>query len=104
MSKELDLLLRAIATAPTPLFPVRELAALMFLAEKRGAILSRDLARDLGIPKPSLSRLMDKLGTAKLAARKHGGQDGRDCWIEITPAGRDFVARLRAPSTERQAA
>lgn len=105
MSAEFAFLLRAIEHSPSNHgVTARHLAALIHLSEQRSAIRSCDLATALGIPKPSVTRLMQFLGMLHLTKRRHGVRDGRDCWVEITPEGRELVAKLLPNREQARAA
>lgn len=54
-----------------------------------------DLARELGVPRYEVSRVLAALDTLGAVTRARGGADGRGVIVRITPAGRErWVAAL----------
>lgn len=93
MSAAKALVLGAIKHMPVAVVTVRHLAALMVLGEHIKPIQHRRLAAEIGIPKPSLTRIMIGLKRAGLAKGERSG-DQRDMWFTITPAGSDLLAKI----------
>lgn len=60
-----------------------------------GARRLTDMARAEGITQPAMSQLVDRLERDGLARRTQGRGDRRVTRVEITPEGRDLVARHR---------
>lgn len=89
-------ILRAMRELPS-YTTIRSLAALMVLSAQPGPIRTRDLARFIGIPKPSITRLTDHLRHAGLVEKSRAiraGGDLRDCWVSLTDKGRRVVRDL----------
>jgi DNA-binding MarR family transcriptional regulator len=64
-----------------------------------------DLAADLGVAKPVISRALDTLAGLGLLGRRRDVDDRRKVFVERTREGQAFVdahARLMAPATARQ--
>lgn len=63
----------------------------------------RELAAAIGITKGPVSRLVERLLTKKLIARRADDVDGRAQLVRLTPAGRALVPRLAALADENDA-
>lgn len=96
MRAYLNLLIRVIATCPDPKITVRTLTILIYLTGQRFPVRSRDLARALDLPKPTVSRLIRALARIDFIEFGKGDKDQRDCWVSPTEKGRAFVASLSA--------
>lgn len=58
-------------------------------------VRQKELAASVGIEGPSLVRLLDTLVTKGLVERSEDLGDRRAKQLRLTPAGRDFVSRIR---------
>lgn len=96
MSDYLAFLTRSLDASPDSTMTVRALAIMLFLGPKRKAVLSRDVAVALNLPKPTVSRLTGHLTKVGLLEKDRAGKDKRDCWIRPTEKGRAFVASVTA--------
>ena len=74
-------------------FSVRQLAIVLWLFEN-DATKSRDIAKALNVPKPSVSRAIDGLCIMGLTERKRGKEDARDSWVKLTAKGREFARKI----------
>lgn len=97
MQHYLGFLTRALAHSPDNRMPVRALAIMLYVAQSPKAVLSRTLAADLNLPKPTVSRLTRHLSAIGLLNKARGTKDLRDCWLELSDAGKAFVAALDDP-------
>lgn len=96
MSEHLDFIQRALDASPDNTMTVRALAIMLYMAESRKAVLSRNLAQALRLPKPTVSRLTRHLWKIGLLEKDRNGKDKRDCWLRPTEKGRAFVASVTA--------
>ena len=81
---------------------VRQLCVVLFLKDEPPAACTvRGLSAHLQLPKPGVSRSIDRLETLRLATRRPDPHDRRSVLVQLTPAGRT-LARLptqpQAPS------
>lgn len=104
---EVEFLKRLDADCPTMSSGARHMLALFILAARRpeGAPMRhRDLAREMNVPKPSLTRISKFLGGKGFIAHRHNGEDGRDAWLSITDKGRALVRKLRGEELQQERA
>ncbi len=66
---------------------LRSFIALSYL--QSGPQQPADLARELGVPRYEISRVLAALGALEAVTRERGGTDGRGVIVRITPAGRE---------------
>jgi DNA-binding MarR family transcriptional regulator len=74
------------------------------LLDAHGALGLSELARRLGLTKPTTSRHVARLSTAGLVTTRPDTRAVRAIVVDLTPAGIGVVARLRAARHERLAA
>lgn len=94
MNDYLAFLVRIMREHPSDALTPRLLAVIFVLAQRNKPTRTRDIAAELGIPKPSFTRLGNHLVHLGYASKVRGGKDARDCWISATEPGRAFVARV----------
>lgn len=94
MKTYLAFLQSALAESPDSRLPVRSLAIMLYVSEQRFPVLSRNVAQELRLPKPTLSRLGKQLQKIGLIEKNRGKKDARDCWLTPTEKGRAFVAAI----------
>lgn len=68
--------------------------------EEHGPLRLGELATRERVAAPSMTRTIAPLAASGLVRREPDPQDGRSCLVTVTPAGGDFLARLRRESTE----
>ncbi len=83
---------------------LRQIALLLECYLTPGPHRVRDLAVTLGVPKPAISRALDRLTEKDLLRRKLDQQDRRDVLVHRTVAGAVFLSDLEASFARRQAA
>ncbi|CAM3360771.1 HTH marR-type domain-containing protein [Deinococcus saxicola] len=66
---------------------LRSFIALSYL--QSGPQQPADLARELGVPRYEISRVLSALDALGAVTRERGGTDGRGVIVHITPAGRE---------------
>lgn len=71
---------------------VRQLVVLMECRETKRTV--RELALNMGIAKPAISRAADRLTNWKYLVRRKDPNDRRSIFLELTAAGRKFVDKL----------
>ncbi|WKV75950.1 MarR family transcriptional regulator [Streptomyces sp. PCS3-D2] len=71
-------------------------ARVLFLVEGNGQLNLRELGRLLEAAPPSVTRLCDRLQAVGFLERHPGCDDRREVLLQLTPAGRTYLARLRA--------
>lgn len=82
--------------------PVSEAHALTALADAgTGGLRQTDLARELGLTKSTVSRLVDQLVDRGWAERRAGEADGRVRSIVLTPGGSGMAAQVAAARADR---
>jgi DNA-binding MarR family transcriptional regulator len=69
--------------------------------ERSGPCRLTTLAASEGVTQPAMTQLVARLADAGLVARCADPDDGRVVSVELTPAGRDLLARRRAIRAER---
>jgi DNA-binding MarR family transcriptional regulator len=72
---------------------------LLWLVRSRPGLSLRELAEEEGISAPSLSGHVDRLEAANLLRRVRSSEDRRRVGLELTPAGRALLKRVRARRT-----
>ncbi|RDV84497.1 MarR family winged helix-turn-helix transcriptional regulator [Ammonifex thiophilus] len=72
---------------------------LQVLAEKGRASVS-EMAAELGVTLAAITALAGKLSRAGWVQRTRSGPDRRVVWLELTPAGREVLAKARAMRQE----
>ena len=102
MIRETEFMIRCIKHAPCDQANLRHVGALLVLAEHTSPIEFRTLAKHMGIPKPSLTRILDTLSKEELIERRRNAHDARTCNVALTATGRRIVTRL-VPTLERAA-
>lgn len=83
---------------------LRQIALLLECYLTPGPHRVRDLAARLGVPKPAISRALDRLTEKELLRRKLDPKDRRDVLVHRTLAGAVFLSELEAAFASRQAA
>lgn len=81
---------------------VRQLTALLVLAEHKIPVKHRVLADAIGVPRPALTRIVDTLTRAKLVERHQNKEDGRDRLLVLSERGAEAV-RFVIPDARRAA-
>ncbi len=71
---------------------VKALMVLLVLRDHGGRMRFDDVARELDMLKPGLSRAFDRLGIEGLIYRDRDLEDGRLVWAVLTPLGRKVVS------------
>ena len=83
-------------------------ASIAVLGELRGGgtLRLRDLSQRLGLPSPTLSRVIDKMEDNGDVRRRHGPieGDGRAVTVEVTPSGATRTRRIEAAILAEEAA
>ncbi|MET3987944.1 MarR family transcriptional regulator [Streptomyces sp. PvR034] len=79
-------------------------ARVLFLIDGHGEMNLRELGRLLEAAPPSVTRLCDRLQAVGFVARHPGADDRREVLLALTPAGRSYLADLRARRQEALAA
>lgn len=74
-----------------PDLTVRQTAVLMIVALEPGQHNVRDLATRLGVTKPIVSRVLDRLGILGLVVRRSDRRDRRNVFAVATTRGVDFL-------------
>jgi len=76
-------------------------AATLNTLERSGPCRLTVLAATEGVSQPAMTQLVSRLAEAGLVIRCADPADGRVVQVQISDAGRDYVARRRAIRTER---
>ena len=79
-----------------PDLTARQLAVFLSVYLGDGPHTVRGLAQELNVCKPAITRALDRLGEFDFARRKVDPTDRRGVFVLPTPAGRAFLAELRA--------
>jgi DNA-binding MarR family transcriptional regulator len=74
---------------------VRQLGVLLIVYHEEGPQTVRALAARLTVPKPSISRALDRLSELGLAHREPDPRDARSVLLQRTRAGSNFIRELR---------
>lgn len=82
--------------ASEPDLTQRQLAVLLSVHLDPGPHTVRGLAETLGLPKPTITRALDRLGDLRLARRTADPRDRRSVLVVPTEAGGAHLAALRA--------
>jgi DNA-binding MarR family transcriptional regulator len=69
-------------------------------AVSRGPCTAGELAEQVGIPRSSLSRMLDRLEQRGLVVRQGDAADRRRVRVDITPTGLEALSRLAPEATE----
>lgn len=69
--------------------------------ERSGPCRLTALAASEGVTQPAMTQLVSRLADSGLVARSADPDDGRVVSVELTPEGRDLLARRRAIRAER---
>ncbi len=91
-------LVRRLATAGDLSLPA---AASLARLAREGPHRLTDLAGGEGLSQPGMTQLVTRLERDGLVRRTASAADGRVVLVEVTPAGRELVARRRAERAER---
>ncbi|MFG2976902.1 MarR family winged helix-turn-helix transcriptional regulator [Streptomyces sp. NPDC048331] len=75
-------------------------ARVLFLVDGNGGMNLRELGRLLEAAPPSVTRLCDRLQAVGFLERHPGSDDRREVLLQLTPAGRMYLERLRARRQE----
>ncbi|MCX4718679.1 MarR family winged helix-turn-helix transcriptional regulator [Streptomyces virginiae] len=75
-------------------------ARVLFLVDGNGGMNLRELGRLLEAAPPSVTRLCDRLQAVGFLERHPGSDDRREVLLQLTPAGRTYLERLRARRQE----
>src|SRR6202451_1089206 len=78
----------------------RQLGVFLTCYLNNGPHTVRGLASDLNVPKPAITRALDRLGELDLARRKVDPADRRSVLVQRTPKGSSFLRDLRTIMTE----
>ena len=76
-------------------------AATLSALERSGPCRLTVLATEQGVTQPAMTQLVARLTDQGLVARSADPADGRVVHVQITDAGREFVARRRAHRAEK---
>jgi DNA-binding MarR family transcriptional regulator len=76
-------------------------AATLSTLERSGPGRLTALAAHEGVTQPAMTQLVGRLEDQGLVERSADPDDGRVVQVQLTPAGRDLVARRRAARAER---
>jgi DNA-binding MarR family transcriptional regulator len=90
--------LRQAASTETEGSPTR--TAALATVERDGPLTPSALARIEGIQRPTATRVLARLEEDGLIARRTDPADGRVSYVEITPAGRALLRRIRSRKNE----
>ncbi|MCP4395604.1 MAG: winged helix-turn-helix transcriptional regulator [Alphaproteobacteria bacterium] len=74
-----------------PDLSARQMAVLLTVYRTAGPHTVRDLAEELSIAKPAVTRAIDKLGSQGFVKRKRDQEDMRNVFIERTVKGSVFL-------------
>lgn len=96
MKHYLDFLKRVLVGTPDAALTVRSLLIVVYLSGERAPVLSRNLAKALALPKPTVSRLVKSLVRMGLVERYRGKKDRRDCLLMVSEKGRAFATDIAA--------
>jgi DNA-binding MarR family transcriptional regulator len=83
--------------AGTDLSP--SLTAALSTIERHGPMTPSELAARERVQRPTVTRLLDRLGAAGLVTRTPDPADGRSSLVAATPAGRALIGELRTRKT-----
>jgi DNA-binding MarR family transcriptional regulator len=75
------------------------LSSALATIERRGPLAPSELADAEGVQRPSVTRILARLEADGLVVRVAGEHDRRTSRIEVTPAGRKLLKRLRTRKT-----
>jgi DNA-binding MarR family transcriptional regulator len=90
-----DKLIEALRPTMNPgFFNTRHLSALLVAYSRAEPLKVWQMANELDISKPCVSRILDFLGEQGFTARRRDKVDRRDVFITITDKGRAFVASM----------
>lgn len=76
----------------------------LLIAAAQGPARASDLARAVGVTRPTLTALVDGLAQAGRLRRVRLASDRRGVRLEVTPVGRDAMARVERALANRFAA
>ncbi len=78
-----------------PDLSARQMAVMLIVYSQQDSLQRvKDLARELGISKPSISRALDRLETLGYIARKPDDSDGRSMLVQRTMRGSMFLSEF----------
>lgn len=99
-----EIITTKVMTTEMETLSVRQLAILTNICVAETPRTVRGLAETLNIPKPSVTRGMDRLSEMGMAARRKDPADGRSILLVPTTKGIRQVSGLFADSDERRRA
>lgn len=85
-----------VAFGPFDLTPPQAFMLRAILAKP--GMLQKELATELGISRPTATRILDGLDTKKLVVRRGSTQDGREWSVHPTPAAAEIQKMLNDAS------
>ena len=86
--------LRGALDRQLPDLTTRQLALLLHVSLQPGPHTVRGLAATLSFSKPAVTRALDRLGRLGHVVRRRDPRDRRSVLVEVTEAGRAFLADL----------
>lgn len=85
---------RVVTDPEMPDLTLRQLGVLMRVEASRKALSVRELAPELNISKPAITRAIDRLADLGLVERKEGTQDRRLIEVRATAKGVGYLHKL----------
>lgn len=73
----------------------QQLVALRHLS-RSGPMTMSELTERIGVTRGAMTGLVDRLEEAGLVARRHGAEDRRVIFLDVTPHGGDVLAAMQA--------
>jgi DNA-binding MarR family transcriptional regulator len=73
----------------------------LWVLERKGAITLGELARTLGVSRPTITELVDHLAAGRHVRRTASARDRRQAILELLPNGRRILAEHAARRLER---
>lgn len=78
-------------TAKGSSYSAQEIDAIFRIRLEDGLISPLELSRRMGVSKPIVSRLLDRLNTKGVIAKTASGSDKRSYYLKLTPKGHDTL-------------
>lgn len=78
-------------TAKGSSYSAQEIDALFRIRLEDGLMSPLELSRRMGVSKPIVSRLLDRLNTKGVIAKTASGSDKRSYYLKLTPKGHDTL-------------